>query len=1434
MTDKTEIKRVALPSNELFHPVEGTNDIFTVVGNSRNQLQSDYINGAQVMWFTISANHLASSATSFTDFNDDTDSQMMKMLFFFLLQMANTFSVEVDEPVNADDQPRGENATLMTKKVQKPLARFLPRLQGEPAHPSRKIFVEQLFADSDPEQKIGYRFAFCLYSDECGWANLAYEAASVNERRFRRRAPRFEELAANPNFEVTSLDRLASLYCYYLGNPKGGYRKMSAALWNVATANEPDNDAYPPSVFSFENSCNNLARFSNNETTVQLSMLDDTEHVLDIQSQPGRYYTLESQGGRSRRLNLTFPIPDAVWEIDSPYWSHRALEGILLPGFETSEMEKLANSMRDERISVNNASGRLDTDMAREILNMSMNTAGGVEGAEEVSMAVLHDNDELPATAVFGEHSRIDIASMSSSEQFRLTSAIVRLRDENGPVVQETKRANYTKKQFDKRYKSYRKKTVKSFTRDVMTRNNKRLSGPERSVVNHFLTYVKKRKGKSFVPEEFTMPFTDESLTPAANYIKALMDEKEANGMSTFHVPDLILWTGLNDSWRYGTGLHINFALTGKHGAGKSYLQNRIKKRCVKGVCAEATHETAKAAMTAGNRNGEINVIEELPPWMFGNSDGQGVETGDPTLKARLTQAIISVVYFHYDKETGERQRKVIYAMAMTTTCAATNEEWYQMPAALRNRFWHITAPVYKRVGLTPADRITIGRIASETTDYGSEIEFERSQFEQCLIAITEWLIATRCICIMTNGVNMELFHQMSEHHYAAMKSIGIETGDVRVRERVLYFARTLTIRMAIHWLCFTPLSKYRLTKGFDLHQFAIDIEEQLVCTEEIVNFAFELSASQFINPNIAPVVESFASLAKYNPSRIIGHSQYSTETATNSNMVGSASARGSVTRIQASPEEPNWATVARRGTDDDVSSQEEKDYNYIQIRHDIKTIADDIANETKQTDLTLAPADIRTILRELTHIRVKAYPRTSPQAPPDLPEDDEDEDDNGGEGSSTAVSRPHRRKQLYPAVVIDSFNNCVKIHCSFIDQIKESIGHNLIEEKVIRPYRHPKQTPYDTVSITAFKGYPNLLPRICVRPNTEEEYAQGPKYLTSYNPNVLSEEYRLSRGFGHENPTPFTVYRDIHQRIHTKWDRLAPGDEIAAWHLTMTGHDPTNKAMLRAFPQGRQAYMRIYKYAELLYKLDVKAEREAEALENVTYTRKYPTLKNALKKAQEMEYEGSIKLTPSYPLKQIVDRTQEIVDIIVQRSENPKRDLAIAKSRFTVAYLGCGFWDTATADQKAYTKEISFNPNQSMERIEQVSSFAAALPIEGSGAFKRPMEPETQIVCSTSTYAGLIPKRRHLLTEAVHDEIQYQNEMSAEQNRRRLEARERMEALRQQQPEIVQEMSAQALLDNFRERVQPNDEPVEQDIPPVADMSMQELMGQQTGMQVL
>jgi len=404
-------------------------------------------------------------------------------------------------------------------------------------------------------------------------------------------------------------------------------------------------------------------------------------------------------------------------------------------------------------------------------------------------------------------------------------------------------------------------------------------------------------------------------------------------------------------------------------------------------------------------------------------------------------------------------------------------------------------------------------------------------------------------------------------------------------------------------------------------------------------------------------------------------------------------------------------------------------------------------------------------------------------------------------------------------------------MHCGFIEQIKASVGHNLIEEHVIRAYRHPKQTPYDTVSITAFEGYPNLLPRVCVQPNRPEEYAKGPQYLRSYNPNILSKEYRQSRGFVYENPTPFTNYRDIFHHPHMTFDRFCPEDEITAWHLTMTAHDPTNRSLLRAYAQGQQAYLRIFKYAELLFKTDVEEEKKS----GPGYKRKYSTLMSALKEAEKMEYEGKIKFTRTYPLQELTIRTQEIVDIIVQRSETPKRDLRIAKNRFAVARLGCGYWDTLSKEkQESIKRQVSFKKSQTMQRIEQASSFTSFLPLTGSGSFKRPRETGTEIVPATPTYVGMIPKRQRLLTEAVNDEIQHQNELTRQQNERREAARQRMQQQLEQEPEDVQEITEEDLIARFGNQVQLTESPVEPEMPSAMGLCVQDMMAAPSEMQIL
>ena len=1408
-----EIDRSPFPADATTHPIVEVHHIAHTQGENMENARKT----AQILWLTVlTAHHLEPSATSFSDFKDDPGAQSSKKLLFLLMQAARINALDTEVEVEGGDP--GE-----TKRGSEPLPVYESQVvDGEEVfNPTRKIFVEQLFALSDPTQKIGYRFAFCLFTKKCDWSDLIFQAIRNNERRMSGRSrPKPEAIKLNPQWDVCNLERFASLVCDYLGNSDGLYRTINGSLHSTFTISSPNNKAYPPRVFSFKNSCKNLERFNTGDGTVSLSVLHADEHPMVAQTLEGNYVRTAR---RSRVINVAiiFPNPDVVWEIDSPYWSMSALHGVLLPGFETSEMTELANQMRKCRISVNDASGRLGSDIASELLQISLEEQGQ-NAQESLSAAVIYDNSQSASSAMFGIHSRIDVSSLSAKEQFRLTSAIVRIRDDNKRVVEEFRRGNFTKEEFDEKYAAYREKSVRIVERDVMVKNNKRLSRAERAVVNYFLAYTADRasSGLAFVDEDFVMPVSDPSLTPAANYIKALMDEKENNGMSTFHVPDLILWTGLNDSWRYGTGMHMNFALTGKHGAGKSYLQSRVLSRSVPGVCTNVMHETGKAAMTGGNRNGEINLIEELPPWMFGNVEGQGTETGDPTLKARLTQAIISVVYFHHDKETGDRVRKIIYAMAMSTTCAATNEEWYQMPDALRDRFWHITAPKFKRMGWTPADRITMGDISA--FNFGSDIEDRRCQLEQCLIAITEWLIATNSICVMTGDVNMAVFHQISRHHYASLTKMGINASNVRQRERVLYLARTLTIRMAIYWLFFQPLAKYRLKNVFDIHQFAIDVEMLLVCTEEITNFAFELAASQFVDPSVGPVISCVAGMTKFTEEAASGNSteaiQFFQPTANRELTSHSGSLpQTAVQLIRYTPARAVFADGARVAQSDDAIPGERqatrpKDYNYVQLTGSLALVADNIAAQIAHKNVSLAPADIRSVLRSLSKLRFSAAQRNAP--------------DNGGEGSSSGeapapvASGP---KELMPVVVIDEFEKKVKILCAFMESTLKNTGRNLVEE-MISNYKHPKQASYDTLSITSITDFPNLLPRRCVRPNTETEYrAAGGRFLTTFNPNAIDRAQLASRGLLHTTPTPWRMYYEAFDRRFITFTRFSPETEVIAWWLTMTGHNPTDLDSLKAFPEGQRAYQRVASLAKMLLDADATAAITAHQ-SGATYERKFANARQAACEAQRQEFDKTIEHKPTYPIDEIVDRTKVLVRMVHQTSEDPTREIGRIRQSFKDAVTRSGMLHLLGPESEERLA-VSFDTPSfegTMITSSRFDSVLPALPASSSSSMrllKRGRDDDP-----VEGMYGCVPKQQHLLTGTIDRSIEYENQLSREQARRRHEA----EAALARVPAPVVESSSAELLSTFG-NLRPLEAP--RDTHPTLGMDLNDIMQAEAGM---
>lgn len=1418
----TQIRRETFEVSKHAHPVARTDYIASLpTRRSGPSALTHNRDTAQVVTVTVSsAYHFEPAATSFADFKDDAAANMMKRMLCLYFQAVDTYRVEREQEVEDGDGSSGTEVVVET------LPTFINKYRdGETITiQARRVFVEELKALNDPEVRVGWRFYFVLYDNSTGWHELICQCLRDNESRGMKRRIKPEEFDANPQWAVKSRDQLAVLYAFYAGNAVESVSTFRRALHEDYS--NPSNPACPITALSFDRSVESFDRFESNAELGSLSMIDVNEPPMIEQCMRGNYFQVTQSGAA-----LTFPMPESVWEIPHNFWSFSALNGSLLPGYESSYEVELANQMRQCRIGVSGDMGSITHDIAGQFLALQ-DTGRIQEGAEEVSMSIIDVTKDSRGigNAAFDTSAKVEISKLSPSEQFEMTSCLVRIRNAHAPLVSEFKRCNLTKEEYDVQYNDYRRRAVKTFQKEVFCRDNKRLSEPERAVVNYFLAFLQNRMklDEAIVPDDFVVPTTDATLTPNANYIKFLMDEAENNGMATFHAADFLIWTGMNDSWRYGTGMHINFALTGKHGTGKSYLMALNMARAVPGVAKNVMHETSKAEMTSGNRNGEEKYLEELPAWMFGNTEGQGAETGDPTLKARLTQAIISVVFFHSDKETGTRQRRVIYSMAMGTLCAGTNEEWYQMPPALRDRFWHITAPKMRREGSAPADRINMGEV--NPFDYTSEVSVDRFRFEQCLIALIEMLVTTRCIGIQCNGINMQAFHHISRHHYAELESLGVDVSNVRCRERVLYLARTLTIRFAIYDLFFQPMSRYRMLKTFDLLRFAQEVEKRLVCTEEITNFAFEMASSQFVDPNIEPVISELRKMTHYSSSRTRGSDEdgvlrETSVASTNLDVTNDQSSAsvgvanhiedGTVLSVGVCTAAPMYAQTAK------ADGTTQPDYNYVECDQDLNGLTSDIAARISQNDVALAIPDIRTVLRTLSKMKILAHERKESNVP------------------NTA-----REKEFYSVVVIDDFNKKIRILCAYMDEIIKMCGRNVVQE-VISGHRHFKQSSYDTVTMIPIRGFPDLLPRRCVRPCTEEEYRTGgAMYLMAINPNIRSREELRQAGLLHHNPTAFRNYMEVFHSPVTEFNRFSPETEVLLQHLMITGNDPNQE--FGVFPCGQQARQRIVSYAEKLFTEDFERARAAD-MAGHEYEREFPTVKDAFIKAQDMEYRGTIRFAAKYPVLQIYTRAiKDRVTIYASQKDVRKRIIKLT-NRFYGALKLSGTMDRLEPDDKAKYGKINFDLNPIVhgsianaafdQRLKPMQFTDAGLRItasdvanEGVATTRNPdqlllgspedgvedMEiasPSTRKRRLESTYGGIWSKRPNLLDAQVHRELQYQIQASQEREERRRAAREAVH--RTLQPPLPQEpIDEQALFDNYDE-IHPGDGPIQDALMP-------------------
>jgi hypothetical protein len=679
----------------------------------------------------------------------------------------------------------------------------------------------------------------------------------------------------------------------------------------------------------------------------------------------------------------------------------------------------------------------------------------------------------------------------------------------------------------------------------------------------------------------------------------------------------------------------------------------------------------------------------------------------------------------------------------------------------------------------------------------------------------------------MTDGVNMQAFHIIARHHYAQLEALGVDTSNVRCRERVLYLARTLTIRFAVYQMFFQPLSVYRMRKRFDLERFAIEMEKLLVCTEEITNMAFELASSQFVDPNIDPVIGEICRMTRYSGTSMRGAGQDGVVRETSipsTNIAVTTDQTSSSTGIANFVESCTVQSVTVVSSQTLYSSNNAQDgtvitdYDYVEYKLDLNGLVSDIAARISQRDMALAPPDIKTVLRTLSKQKILARPRLASNMPD--------------------MSKP---EEFYSVVIIDDFNRSVKILCAYMDKIIEMRGRNIVEE-VIDRHRHPKQASYDTlVMIPKLPGFPNLLSRRRVRPCTQEEYeAAGVHYLISVDNTIETREELRRAGLFPQFPTPFFEYYCAFHRPVITFGRFSPETEAIIQHMMITGNDPNEE--FKYFPVGQRAFQNIVACAEKLFKIDCNKARQAH-MDGVEYEREFPHVKDAFMRAQEMEASSSIRFAPSYPVQQIWEATQKIKTVIHTSQNNVRNRIGNLKDRFWKALRMSGTLEHLDPQDKTKWTAINFDVSPMVRgRIDRAEFEDGLLPMrimpsglgicagaieEGAATTRNPdqllleyQDPneDDQGASSSSTttdmvvvsaqtrkrgleqtYNGIWNKRQHLLSTQIQREMDTQQQIDREREERRRAAQEAIaQSLRP--AENQESIGEQDLFENFDE----------------------------------
>lgn len=424
---------------------------------------------------------------------------------------------------------------------------------------------------------------------------------------------------------------------------------------------------------------------------------------------------------------------------------------------------------------------------------------------------------------------------------FGLTNNILILAKKNDQLTNIIEKTNLEPDVRRDRWKSFLRYGWDEFA-GVWT-SNIHMSAPLGAMITWYSKHVQdaERIGNVFSPFMGVKPI-DSSMSVFGNMIVDIMTKLDlVSRVTTTHKQFLMCFVASMDCYRHHHGIKFNVILAGPGASSKSYIMTLLELLAMPGAISSITHETSKSRAGDEDQLDEVSLYDEYPIRITGHEKNSG-ETGDAIVKSSATSGRIASHVYVADEKTGKRSYRVAYADVMRTIIGGTNEHPGKIPPALASRFEIV---MMSATGDNDRSIMDSMNAAQMSVDKTSKDGFGK---QMCLyryfIAMTFKLIQCKLLPKVDTSVAMDTFTRGMR----GLQQRGIVMDNPRFIERMVIFARVLTIMNAVHTLIIGTTACANPGEMFNISMMK-GMAPLLVCSEEIAIFVFTFFSDTIVNP---------------------------------------------------------------------------------------------------------------------------------------------------------------------------------------------------------------------------------------------------------------------------------------------------------------------------------------------------------------------------------------------------------------------------------------------------------------------------------------------------------------------------------------------------------------------------------------------------------